>query len=48
VPPDIQKQIETTHGPVIGGEQTTDGTWRIVAMVTGIDGVRRPQTVTAP
>lgn len=48
VPADIQALVESSHGPVVGGIQDGDGTWRVVAMVTGIDGVRRPQTVVAP
>jgi hypothetical protein len=48
VPAEIQALVEASHGPVVGGEQTVDGKWRVVAMVSGIDGVRRPETVVAP
>lgn len=48
LPSDLQAQLETTHGQVVGGEQLPDGRWRAVVMVTGPDGVSRPQTVIAP
>jgi hypothetical protein len=48
LPTEIQTQIETTVGPVVGGEPMSDGRWRVVALATGADGVVRPVTVIAP
>ena len=48
LPAALQEQVESTHGPVLGGEQLEDGRWRVVVMVEGIDGVRRPATITVP
>ena len=46
LPAALQEQVESTHGPVLGGEQLEDGRWRVVVMVEGIDGVRRPTSIT--
>ncbi len=46
LPAALQEQVESTHGPVVGGEQLEDGRWRVVVVVEGIDGVRRPTTIT--
>lgn len=48
LPADLQSQIETTLGAVVGGEQLADGTWKVVAMVPGSDGVTRPETLLFP
>jgi hypothetical protein len=48
LPDQVREQVETTYGPVVGGEQLSDGGWLVVAMVTDPDGVTRPRTVTAP
>jgi hypothetical protein len=48
LPAALQEQVESTHGPVLGGEQLEDGRWRVVVVVEGIDGVRRPTTITVP
>jgi len=48
LPETVQAEVEESHGPVVGGEQLADGGWRVVAMVTGADGVSRPTTVTVP
>jgi hypothetical protein len=48
VPEPIKSQVESSLGAVVGGLPQPDGTWLVVAMVTGPDGVTRPVTVTAP
>lgn len=48
LPIDLQAQVEASHGPVVGGELLADGRWRVVAMVSGLDGVSRPETVVLP
>lgn len=48
LPAALQSQIESTYGPVLGGEQLEDERWRVVVMVEGVDGVRRPTTITVP
>lgn len=48
VPAEVQAQIETSYGSVVGGTQQADGKWSVVAMVEGSDGVRRPITVQVP
>ncbi|MFV1961094.1 MAG: hypothetical protein ACC658_04595 [Acidimicrobiia bacterium] len=48
LPASIQEQVESVYGSVVGGEQLEDGRWRVVAMVEGVDGVRRPTVVTVP
>ncbi len=46
VPPtDIAASVEAEHGPVLGGIQDADGSWRLVVMKTGPDGIQRPTTV---
>ena len=45
VPGDLVARVETDYGTVIGGHQDDDGTWRVVVMSEGNDGVRRPVTV---
>jgi hypothetical protein len=48
VPAALSDQVAATYGEVVGGTQLPDGRWRVVVMVTGVDGVRRPVTVTVP
>lgn len=48
VPEPVLTQVETSHGPVVGGEAQPDGSWLVVAMVTGPDQVARPVTVAVP
>jgi len=48
VPDELRIQLETTHGPVIGGQAMDDGGWRIVVMATSLDGVVRPTTIIVP
>lgn len=48
VPEAIRAQVESTHGAVVGGLPQADGTWLVVAMVIGPDGVTRPVAVAAP
>ena len=48
VPEPIRAQVESAHGAVVGGVQQIDGSWLVVAMVVGPDGVARPVTVAAP
>ena len=48
VPDEIRLQAEASHGPVLGGQSTADGKWRVVVMATGVDGVARPTTVIMP
>jgi hypothetical protein len=43
VPADLP--LDPSLGSVLGGRQGDDGTWRVVSMVTGPDGVTRPQAV---
>ncbi len=43
VPAHIVAQVAGLGDP-IGGEQLADGRWKVVVMVTGPDGVRRPET----
>lgn len=48
IPEQLETQIETSTGPVIGGEPLADGRWRVVVMAEDTDGVRRPRTVISP
>lgn len=48
IPETLQEEVESLLGPVIGGEQLTDGRWRVVVMVVDDDGVTRPRTVIVP
>lgn len=48
VPDTVRAQAEAAHGPVVGGEPQPDGSWLVVAMVTGPDQVTRPVTVAVP
>jgi hypothetical protein len=48
IPEQLETQIETSTGPVIGGEALADGRWRVVVMAEDTDGVRRPRTVISP
>lgn len=48
VPAHISSEVESLHGPVVGGEPLADGRWRVVAMVAGADGVQRPATIIVP
>lgn len=44
-PSDLISAVEAEHGPVVGGKQLADGSWELVVMQTGIDGIQRPTTV---
>lgn len=33
---------------IVGGEQSADGTWRVVALMTGSDGISRPVSLRVP
>jgi len=44
VPEEVSSQIET-QGEIVGGVQRSDGTWDVVIVVEGPDGVRRPSLV---
>lgn len=48
IPQALQQQAESTYGEVLGGSQQPDGSWRVVVLTEGIDGVTRPVTVTLP
>ena len=48
VPDEVRSQIESAHGPVVGGVALQDGRWKVVAIVAGPDGVKRPVTFVAP
>ena len=48
LPATLQEQVESTYGLVLGGEQLEDGHWRVVVMVEGVDGVRRPTMIAVP
>lgn len=48
VPEDIKAMVEASHGRVVGGKALADGSWLVVAMATGPDGVTRPVTVASP
>lgn len=48
VPDEVRAQVETSHGPVVGGQARPDGSWLVVAMVAGPDQVTRPVTVAVP
>jgi hypothetical protein len=42
VPEDVASQIESDGGEVVGGVQSSDGTWEVVVMAEWADGVKRP------
>jgi hypothetical protein len=44
-PDDVRATVEETHEEIVGGIQGEDGSWEIVVMVEGSDGVRRPVSV---
>lgn len=48
VPDDMRVELEASHGPVVGGQMMTDGTWRVVVVTTDVDGVARPSTIITP
>jgi hypothetical protein len=48
VPEQIRAQLESTHGQVVGGIQVDEGSWRLVVMTAGVDGVIRPVTMVYP
>ena len=48
VPAVLADQVAASYGEVVGGTALADGRWRVVAIVAGVDGVRRPITVTVP
>lgn len=41
VPEEVSSKIET-QGEIVGGVQRSDGTWEVVIMAEGADGVKRP------
>lgn len=45
VPEELAAQVAEAHGEVVGGVQRDDGTWEVVVLAEGADGVRRPVTV---
>lgn len=44
VPDEVKDRIDI-DGSVVGGREVGDGTWEVVTLVAGPDGVRRPVTV---
>ncbi|MFQ5523829.1 MAG: hypothetical protein ACE5F5_09665 [Acidimicrobiia bacterium] len=48
VPAALADQVAASYGEVVGGTALSDGRWRVVVMAPGVDGVRRPVTVTVP
>jgi hypothetical protein len=48
LPVDLEAQLEALYGPILGGEQMSDGRWKVVALVADSDGIRRPQTLIGP
>ncbi|MGA7097521.1 MAG: hypothetical protein WB245_08135 [Acidimicrobiia bacterium] len=50
LPADVRETALGLDGTtdVVGGVQDADGSWRVVVMATGLDGVVRPQTVVVP
>jgi hypothetical protein len=40
--------VDASAGKVLGGLREGDGSWTVVAMATGADGVTRPQTLVLP
>lgn len=48
LPESLHEEVESVYGTVVGGEQLTDGRWRVVVMVRDQDGVTRPRTVIVP
>lgn len=46
VPEGLVSKLEADHGDVIGGLVADDGSWQVVVMAEGVDGVRRPVTIT--
>ncbi|HEX6301630.1 MAG TPA: hypothetical protein VF148_14295 [Acidimicrobiia bacterium] len=44
VPQEVSSQIET-QGEIVGGVRRSDGTWDVVILAEGSDGVRRPALV---
>ncbi|MGB7859631.1 MAG: hypothetical protein WBM90_03965 [Acidimicrobiia bacterium] len=47
LPDEVQLQVADQER-VIGGAPLSDGRWRVVAMVAGVDGVSRPETILVP
>ncbi len=45
LPEPLAAQLEAEYGDVIGGTVREDGTWKVVVMTEGPDGVRRPVTI---
>lgn len=45
VPEDLLANMKVGRGNVVGGVQQEDGTWEVVVMTKGPDGVRRPVTL---
>jgi hypothetical protein len=42
IPEDVAAGIDASRGEVLGGSVTADGTWEVVVMAPGADGVTRP------
>jgi hypothetical protein len=45
LPEPLTAQLDTESGEVIGGNVREDGTWEVVVVTEGPDGVRRPVTI---
>lgn len=45
VPAEVAAKTGLADDAILGGVQDTDGSWRVVMMETGPDGVRRPATI---
>ncbi len=45
LPGELETQIASQYGEVLGGNQMPDGSWQVAVMATGADGVRRPVTI---
>ena len=44
-PAEVRSLAESSYGPVVGGRQLPDGSWSLVVMMAGVDGIQRPTTV---
>jgi hypothetical protein len=45
VPEELAVRVAEAHGEVVGGLQRDDGTWEVVVLAEGRDGVKRPVTI---
>lgn len=45
VPEDVASQLDTTQAEILGGIQAADGSWQVVVVTPGPDGVSRPTVV---